>query len=539
VGKLVPPGQSIPSSLERNTAGTIPETEMKKIILLLVVALLSGPALTSTGAPPDEPFWTNERLKQYSQMQMRLNPKGEDLYKKVRELFGPTGPWTDVQVMAAQNQKRKVAKPSTPETVNQRGPMPLDAVPRKRAIEQLEVYGRSRLNPDEQGQIAKAPDKLLSYSGPDPAHPGQTLTIQVKSFPEALDYKYGRTQDWYAYSQLRDIETRGVTPSMVDREWPEGTPIFDALGAGSMRQKEWWEDFKSPRLRESWRDLLYEEDLSQTGNVANQAKDIVGASLSYTHNGKSDTDTWKASGALIFPWQHSFSNGGGPIPMQMALAPSVSVHRLDTNGDPKDEVDQLLFRLGAYLDWRFNAARPVGFQLRAAGVRASETGGGGRLKGYEVDVEPHWQNSYLPIGYKKVLIKKATIKEDQSDWSALDYTFRFWMHVEGGDVQNNGKSWDATEGNFLRYGPVLELQVNAPRLVFGHDLTLTGNYSHLHAIRGANGNETYLKATLAYTLLKDEALNHRILLKGEYEKGGLNFTKEDVDTFTFGLGITF
>jgi hypothetical protein len=113
------------------------------------------------------------------------------------------------------------------------------------------------------------------------------------------------------------------------------------------------------------------------------------------------------------------------------------------------------------------------------------------------------------------------------------------MHVEGGDVQNNGESWDATEGDFLRHGPVMELQINAPRLAFGKDLTLTALYSQLYAIKGANDKETYLKATLSYTLVKDEAVNHRVLLKGEYEKGGLNFTKEDVDTFTFGLGLTF
>ena len=137
----------------------------KTIASFLVGALLTGIALRSAAAASDEPYWTNERLKEFSQMQMRLNPKGEDLYTKVRQLFGPKGPWTDVQVMAAQNAKRKVAKPTVPEEINQDGEMPLDAIPRAQALRQLEIYGRSRLKPDEKGQIANKPDELLSSRG--------------------------------------------------------------------------------------------------------------------------------------------------------------------------------------------------------------------------------------------------------------------------------------------------------------------------------------------------------------------------------------
>ena len=73
--------------------------------------------------------------------------------------------------------------------------------------------------------------------------------------------------------------------------------------------------------------------------------------------------------------------------------------------------------------------------------------------------------------------------------------------------------------NSRRLGPVLQLQVNAPRLAFGKDITLTALYSHLRAISGPDDTESYFKAVLTYTLLKNEALNHRVSLNAEYEKG--------------------
>jgi hypothetical protein len=34
-------------------------------------------------------------------------------------------------------------------------------------------------------------------------------------------------------------------------------------------------------------------------------------------------------------------------------------------------------------------------------------------------------------------------------------------------------------------------------------------------------------------------MKHKISLTAEYQKGGLNFTKEDVDTLTLGLGVLY
>jgi hypothetical protein len=359
----------------------------------------------------------------------------------------------------------------------------------------------------------------------------------VPHLRDALFKKFG-DQDWYTPVQLADIEANGISPAKVPREWPAGNPIREDVDLASVREKDWSEDFKRPRIRQNWRDVLYDEDPSQTANEAKVLKDLVGATFSYAHNGLDDTDVWTAVGALIMPWEHDFALEPGPMPTRLALAPSASINRVATNGTPTKEVDSVLYRMGIYAEWYLAPTPPVKLQMRAAGVYASDTSGQGALPGYEVDFEPRWQSEALPLGYKKVLIKKVTEK-DPSDWSALDFQLRAWLHIEGGDVQDNGKSWDSSKGEFFRLGPTLQLQFNAPRVVWGRDASLTALYSYLPAITGSDQHQSYFKLSSTYDFVKDDIHNYKISLTAQYDKGGLNFTKENVDTFTLGFGILY
>jgi len=205
------------------------------------------------------------------------------------------------------------------------------------------------------------------------------------------------------------------------------------------------------------------------------------------------------------------------VPTRLALAPSASINRVATNGNPTKEVDSVLYRMGIYAEWYLAPTPPVKLQMRAAGVYASDTSGQGALPGYEVDFEPRWQSETLPLGYKKVLIKKVTEK-DPSDWSALDFQVRAWLHIEGGDVQDNGKSWDSTKGEFFRLGPTLQLQLNAPRVVWGRDASLTALYSYLPAITGSDQHQSYFKLSSTYDFVKDDIHNYKISLTAQYKK---------------------
>lgn len=484
--------------------------------------------------------WTNQRLKEFSDRQAIINPKGDNVYQKVHELFGATGPYTDDQIRAALNPKHKVEKPYDPSHVRQRGTVPVDAFSRATTLRQLADYQKTVLDLE----------KLLTYTAPpSPEHPNG-VKLKAKDLQDALEQKYG-IQDWYKRDQVLDVETNGIAPGKVEREWPAGTPISEVIGRGGppLEAKPvgiFGGHFKAPHIRQSWRDVLYEEDPSQASNEGKALKDLVGATVSYTRDGVADSDTWTTIGALIFPWEYDFELTGDLRPTRLVLAPSISINRIDTNGDPKKETDSVLYRLGAYADWRFfrpnpdgSTQRPKGVQIRAAFVYATDTGHEASLPGYEFDIEPHWQSDYFPLGYKKILLTKQPIKEDRSDWSRLEYTLRAWLHIEGGDIQDNGKSWDPAKGSFFRLGPTVQFQLNAPKLLVGRDASLTALYSYLPAVSGSDEHESYFKITGAYNLIKDEAVNHKVALTLQYEKGGLNFTKEDVDTVTIGLGVVF
>lgn len=69
--------------------------------------------------------------------------------------------------------------------------------------------------------------------------------------------------------------------------------------------------------------------------------------------------------------------------------------------------------------------------------------------------------------------------------------------------------------------------------------SLTALYSHLVPVSGPDDNSTYFRATLAYDLFRNVELNHGVSVSASFEKGGLNLTKQSVDTFILGLGVLF
>jgi len=452
------------------------------------------------------PVITRVELQNYSRLQQKLYPKKGDVYSKIVEMFGERETYTANQVTAATDPKVKTPFNYDQRRNSTRAGAPLDSFTEAQAKEQLASF-----------------EKLHSKS---------------TNLIDALIFKYGE-KNWYRADELRDVEENGREAKKIDGERRPDDPVEKYVLEAERKPKGLFGDFRIPRIRESWRDVLYDEDRSQQGNETKVLKDLVGATLSYAHDGKAKTDTWTANGAIIFPWEHDFPLTGGLIPARLAIAPSASINRLDTSGDPKKEADSVVFRLGIYGDWLFPTTRPSGVQMRASPVYVTDTGWRGKLLGYEVDLEPRWQSVVCPLGYKKVLIRKEPLLEDETDKSYLDCQLRCWLHTEGGDVQDNGKSWDTTRGHFLRLGPTLQLQVSAPRLAWGKDFSVTTRYSYLQPISGSNAHRSLLKVSGVLDLIKDDQTGRKVALTAEYQVGGLNFTKEDVDVLTVGLGFLF
>ena len=223
------------------------------------------------------------------------------------------------------------------------------------------------------------------------------------------------------------------------------------------------------------------------------------------------------------------------------------MNRVSTNGDPKNESDELYYRLGLFAKW----VGPRGWldiiELRGAGVYGTDTGQEARLPAFETELEPRisWVGindslrDYAKIGFKNVLLPKKPELEDRTDDSLLDYQLRVFMHMEGGDLQRAGAKWNVIEGSFFRVGPTVQLRTNAPRLMFGHPVSFTGLYSYLAPVNGRSGNNSFVNLDLNVTLVDDAELNRKISLHAGLTRGGLDLTKQDVRQFTLGLSVLY
>lgn len=487
---------------------------------------LCAPAMGA--AQPKAAVFTKEELKQYFALEGKLDADKRGHYRKLLEMFPKQETFTAAEVTAVTNPKTT-------------GPRTYD-------IEDYEQKGSAPLDTFTPG-VAKAHFALIERRDP-----------KKKSLYKALLEKY-RQQDWYTAEQLRDVEGNGAEPEEIPKKRAFLDPVAEAVTRGSANEYQAHEGFRSPKIRHDWGDVLYDEDPSQISNMPKQIGDLVGAQLSYTHDGKANSDTWSAQGALILPYVRHYESTGHFGLTAFAAAPSVTVNRISTNGDPAVEADTVFYRLGVYMDFfglmqgprpdptgnaAANALAKVdslgdayGVQVRAAGVYVSDFQNEAGLRGYEADIEPRWLNKVIPLGYRNVIIRKEPLKPDGTDDSILECQLRAWLHMEGGQVQDVGPAWIQTAESFFRLGPVVEFKLLMPALPGDRALSLTALYSYLSAVSGPTEREWYFRSTLAYDLYRRPDLNHKVSINIDYQRGGLNFTKEEVDTLTIGLGILF
>ena len=491
------------------------------ILHIAICALLSFQRLiAATGGKS----LTLEQIRMYSDIQEKLYPDKGSLYKKLKKAFPGTTSFTPNEILAVE--KPDISEPYDYKDKHNRA--------KNRTAENIL---RDSFSAETTRQT------LAVYENRNPGS---------KGLWDALVLKYGR-QPWYMAEELRDVEENGTKSKTLKVPRPKDDPIGTIVSDIEKRQQN-HAGFGVPLIRENWRDVLYKEDRSQADREKQTLDDLIGATLSYSHDGRAHADTWSAKGAVIFPWQRGYPLTREPFSLQrLAFAPSVSIDRNDTNGNASTETDSMLFRLGAYADIflgnvpsrkrpdKFQDLRGTDFniQVRAAGVYATDTKFGARLPGFEIDLEPQIDFRPFPFGYRKVWIEKAPLKEGGTDNSLFETQLRVWLHMEGGDVQNTGSSWDMSKGTFFRLGPSVELQAKWPKLAFGRDMSFTALGSYLGSVSGSNTRPYYYKLSWVYDLFKSEEPNRKVSINANYENGGLNFTKENVDRFTIGLGILF
>jgi hypothetical protein len=496
---------------------------MRKAIAGRLLLAGSFLALTIAGAVAQDATIPENELRTFSEWQHDLTPnETATVLDKIRSMWGP-GPYSQAQITAALNQQTKADKVYHPVDNSRPSKKPFGAPSHDEAVQQLDFF--------EKTLPKSSLDKLLSYAAAN----GEKKT--VPQLRDALYAHFGH-QPWYKLTELSEVESNGLSPAKHAVEWPDDDPIRAEIERAGVRIKSPAEDFKGLKIRQDWRDVLYEED-SSVPESGKALKDLVGATVSYVRNNAKGSDTWSSIGTLLLPWEHDFPLTVGLTPSRLAIAPSFGINRVDTNGDPTGESDSVWFRLGVYGEWYLSPSPPAKLQIRLAGVYATNTGFDVAATGFEMDLEPRWQDPSFPLGYKKVLIQRDPNPGDPAGWSALDFQLRAWLHLEGGRAHDNVKTWDIAKGPFFRLGPTIQFQLNAPKMAFGRDASLTAVYSFIPAVKGTHEHESYLKLTAVYDLVKDDTHNRKISMNLQYEKGGLNFTKDDVDSVTVGLGILY
>ena len=115
--------------------------------------------------------------------------------------------------------------------------------------------------------------------------------------------------------------------------------------------------FLGLKIRASFSDTLSSEDPTVQGDDQPATpKDLKGASFSYQHDFRVDSDAWAAKGALILPFTGATSFApqldDPPGLHTYGFIPSISFDRETNSADKTKSVDSLIFRAGLLLNLR-------------------------------------------------------------------------------------------------------------------------------------------------------------------------------------------
>jgi hypothetical protein len=487
---------------------------MKWVPFLATVAFAVGPVQAAKVV-----WFDRDQVKAHFEVVEKLDPKQTHLFDKLMKRFGKKDQYSLDEVVAIESPKvpdpHPVLFPNEPRTEK----VPVDGFTPQQAEEHFRT--EKLINPKAKGSMA-ALHKVFDVPGRPP-------------------------QSWYRASEIRQIDKFGaeIPPTMVDRE---KTPLVkEAEEKAKVERSIFVDGWKTPRVRADWTDAMSDEDPSLGAAAKTKVGDLVGATFSYVRDGKKDTDTWSAKGAVIVPWVWMAPTpGAGFTPELLAFAPSVSLQKVSTNGSPTGEVDQLFYRLGVFSTWTNLLGQGSELELRGAAVYLTDTDHKAQLNGFEFDLEPRFlfgqtedHESKVKLGYSNILIPKGPLNDNGDDRAVWDYQVRVWLHAEGGEVESLGKTWAATPDSFFRLGPSVQLRMNWHKLLLGRDVSLTAKYSYLAAVSGPDLHNSLYSIDATWVLLQDDEMRRKVTLNVNYTNGGLDFTKEDVDQLTVTLGVLF
>ena len=493
-----------------------------------VLALTAAETAEAAKDPvvPEPSAIPRERAKQYFEVLESLDSKKEglNLFRQLREAFKDKDTYTADQVLY-------IAKPDAFLEKVERPPHrpTTELLPGTYSKDQVEEYFKAQIELDK-AQKKSPVDRM-----------------------DILKDRYGDRPEYLA-KEIREVDGNPDPKKMKvvsNRLTKKGSDLKRERLLNTGRSP-FWQGLSGLKIRKDWSDVVAGEDPSQTDkkNDMKSLDDLEGAKLSFSHdeqakpfNGSTVANTWSANGSVIYPFTWRSDESGGWVPDWVTLAPSVSINRVSTE-NPTNQVDHFQYRVGVIGNWIITKDWGLSeVQARGAFVYATDVGHSASLPAGELDLEPKflWKQNrtrgkqWGGIGYRNILIEKEPRKADDSDRSILDWQLRTWLHLEGGDLQRNGASWDVASGSFFRVGPAFQAVVNFPTLLKG--FSINGQYNYLQAVSGPTNHRNYWKAGGALTVYHNPALKHKISLTADYQR--LVLSKQAVDITTVGLGVTF
>lgn len=507
-------------------------------IRLLSIYLFLGFALLAAGGDLGKQLIPSREVQTYCRTLAKIDPTKSNLWSEILLHFGRKDFYSAEEIQFVQ-----VPKVDVPTRPGER-PVTIADLNRDVKLPRTLPAPVDTFTPD---QLEAHWKRLAEVDGP------------IKASLTAMRLRFGN-QAWYTAAEVRLVEATGaeepkIAPQKKNRDETAAIARAHREANYYTRARSRW---RSPLIRRYWTEAFAHEDPTQEGQPQDQ--ELQGAIFSFSRDNKSKSITWTAIASVAWPYIGEIAPSGENHLASYAIVPSVSLNRIakarrDSNGnqDREGNTNELFYRLGAVLEWvsPFGAGKPLTeLSFRGSAVYLTDTRHRASAPAFEFELEPKFgfpssrDGSSIPrwsehfkIGYRNILLGKQPLREDGSDRSLLDYAVRMTFRAEGGKIQRIGSEWTATKGGFFRLGPTLSLEVNLPTVLRG--LTFTGGFSHLAALEGTTRHSTRIEAGADLTLYEEAAPRRKVGLSLKYIRGGLDFTKQDVDSLTIGLSVLY
>lgn len=312
-------------------------------------------------------------------------------------------------------------------------------------------------------------------------------------------------------SEIKKLEEKEVqTASLDEVSWQKANagedPSTTSAELGTMFPDETKEPLDALQL---WH-VQIRRSLADVDPRGKYKETTPPATFSYQRDFNEGDDAWTAKGVVARPFV--FPGVGSSF-----LIPSLEFDRFSHAGDPAEERDLLIFRLGSDIGLHGDGA---GNRLRMNA--AFKTDSGFREKTWAGEVE--WETSYGPLGGFHPLGSFPVA------WHP-----RAYPRAEFGTRSDNRELLTADEKDFFRAGPVLALQLT-PYFRKGWDdqFIFSLEYAYLLSVKGGHSVRNFA-ARFDWSL---DAKGH-LKLGVEYKNGALTLEERNTNSLTVGLGVAF